>query len=141
MKIRFFVVALLAAGWAGAQPAGTAAQRAVVPLAPEEREHVLGEMRDFLTMLEQTASALARGDFDAVAAAKPLGTGGEKGRMLPAIAGKLPAGFRAMARSAHEQIDALAADAALRDLRRSLEQTGRLLQTCNACHAAYQFPK
>ena len=138
MKNALLAIALLAATAAGAQsPAG----RADVALAPEEREYVLGEMRDFLSMLEKTAAALAQGDFDAVAAAaKPLGTGGDRGRMPPAIAKKLPPEFRMLARSAHEQIDAIAADAAQRDARRTLEQTGRLLQTCNACHAAFRFP-
>jgi cytochrome c556 len=116
-------------------------ERAVVPLEPAEREFVLREMRDFLVMLEQLSAGLARGDFDAVAAAAaPLGTRGDKGRMPPAIAAKLPPGFRAMARSAHEQIDAIAADAARRDLQHSLGQAGRLLATCNACHAIYRFP-
>ena len=143
MKAGFFLAAMLAAASAAAQAPAVPAARAVVPLEPEEREFVLREMRDFLAMLQQMAAALAQGDFDAVAAAaRPLGTGGDKGRMPPAIAKKLPPEFRMLARSAHEQIDALAADAtAKRDLRHSLDQTGRLLATCNACHAAFQFPK
>ena len=148
MKIVFLIAAVLLAGGALAQQppapgAAPGAQRVVVPLLPEEREHVLGEMRDFLAMLQQSLSALARGDFDAVAAAaKPLGTGGDKGRMPPAIAKKLPPEFRALARSTHGQIDAFAADAAARrDLQHSLTQAGRLLQACNACHALFQFPK
>jgi cytochrome c556 len=136
MKILCFLAALLAADAAVAQ-----ASRTVVPLEPEEREYVLGEMRDFLAMLERITASLAQNDFEAIAAAaKPLGTGGEKGRMPPAIARKLPPPFRVMARSAHEQIDALAADAARRDVRHTLEQTNRLLGTCNACHTAFRFP-
>ena len=138
MKGKLFFAAMLACAAAGAQAPG----RAVVPLEPAEREFVLAEMREFLGMLEKTVAALARGDFDAVAAAaQPLGTGGEKGRMPPAIAQKLPPQFRVLARSTHDQIDALAADAARRDSRHTLEQTGRLLATCNACHAAFQFPR
>ena len=137
MRRTIAVLALLAAGGAAAQ----APERAVVPLEPAEREFVLSEMRDFLAMLEKFAGALAQDDFDALAAAaKPLGTGGERGRMPPAIAKKLPPEFRVLARSAHEQIDIIAADAAQRDARRTLEQTGRLLQTCNACHAGFRFP-
>jgi cytochrome c556 len=138
VRVRAFRVlaALLVSTTAAAQ------ERLVVPLAPEEREFVLGEMREFLGMLEKVSAGLARGDFDAVAAAaRPLGTGGEKGRMPPAIAQKLPPPFRALARSTHDQLDAIAADAARRDPRHTLEQTARLLATCNACHAVYQFPK
>jgi cytochrome c556 len=138
MKILFFLVIAGISAAASAQ----APERTVVPLAAEEREHVLGEMRAFLAMLERITAALAERDFAAVAAAaKPLGTGGEQGRMPPAIAKKLPPAFRAMARSAHEQIDAIAADAAQGDLRRTLEQSSRLLATCNACHTAYRFSR
>jgi cytochrome c556 len=135
MKTTLLVAALLLPAAAPAQ------ERTVVPLEPAEREHVLAEMRDFLGMMERINGALAAGDFDAIAAAaRPLGTGGDKGRMPPAIMKKLPQGFRLMARSAHEQVDAIAADAARRDARHTLEQTSRLLATCNGCHAAWRFP-
>lgn len=117
------------------------AGRVAVSLALAEREYVLGEMRQFLGLLEATVDGLARGDYDAItAAARPLGAAGEKGRMPAGIAAKLPPDFRALARSAHEQIDALAAEAAHREPRRVLEQASRLLHTCNACHRLYYFP-
>lgn len=135
-------IAMLVAAMIACSSPALAQQRTVVPLAAEEREHVLGEMRDFLVMLERINSALAQGNFDAVAAAaRPLGTGGERGRMPPAIAQKLPPAFKTLARSAHEQVDTIATDAGKRDLRQTLEQSARLLQTCNACHAAFEFPK
>ena len=108
--------------------------RTPVPLDPVEREHVLGEMRGFLTLVEKAAAALARNDFDALAALRPAAE-----RMPPGIAQKLPPAFRKLAMSTHQQIDTLTVDAAKRDARHSLEQTSRLLQTCNACHAAYRF--
>lgn len=118
--------------------AGALAQdaRTVVALDADERAHVLGEMRGFLSFIEKATSALARDDFGALAAARPSEN---HGRMPPNIAQKLPAPFRKLAMSTHAQIDAIAADAAKRDARHSLEQTSRLLQTCNACHAAYRF--
>jgi hypothetical protein len=112
--------------------------RTVVPLTAEEREHVLGEMRDFLGFIEKATAALAQSDFQALAAARS-GPGEE--RMPPSIAQKLPMAFRKLALSTHQQIDAIAADAGKRDLSHSLEQSARLLQTCNACHAAFEFPK
>jgi enoyl-CoA hydratase/carnithine racemase len=102
---------------------------------------ILAEMRGFLGMLEKVSAGLARNDFDAVAGAvRALGEGEGRNRMPPAIAKKLPPVFRTMARSAHEQIDALGADAARRDSRHTLEQVSRLLATCNSCHAAFRFP-
>lgn len=140
MKRALLCAGLLAPALALAQ--APAAEREAVPLDPAEREFVLAEMRDFLAMIEKVSAALARRDFDAVAAAtRPLGAGGEKGRMPPQIAKKLPPRFRALARGTHEQLDVIAADAARRDAGHTLEQTSRLLAGCNACHAAYRFAK
>lgn len=127
--VTFLLYALVFASSAFAQDA-----RTVVPLDTAEREHVLAEMRGFLSLLEKSTAALARNDFDALAALRPTGE-----RMPPGIAQKLPPAFRKLAMSTHQQIDALTTDAAKRDSRQSLEQISGLLQTCNACHAAYRF--
>ena len=127
--MRGLLLAVLFASSAWAQD-----PRTVVPLDAAEREHVLGEMRGFLVLIERATAALARNDFEALAALRPAPE-----RMPPGIAQKLPGAFRKLAMSTRQQIDALAADAAQRNARHSLEQTSRLLQTCNACHAAYRF--
>ena len=108
--------------------------RTRVPLDAAERDHVLAEMRGFLAFVEKTTGALAREDFSSIEA-----PAGGHARMPPGIAQKLPPAFRKLAFSTHEQIAAIGADAARRDARHSLEQVSRLLQTCNACHAAYRF--
>jgi hypothetical protein len=108
--------------------------RTVVALDSAEREHVLAEMRGFLVLIERSTAALARDDFDALAALRPAAE-----RMPPGIAQKLPPAFRKLAMGTHQQIDALTLDAAKRDAAHSLGQMSRLLQTCNACHAAYRF--
>ena len=128
--MKALLVLLMLAGSAFAEDA-----RTVVPLDASQREHVLGEMRGFLATVERVTAALSRGDFDELSAAAPPGPV----RMPPDIAQKLPPAFRQMAMSTHQQIAAIGADAAKRDSQHSLEQTSRLLQTCNACHAAYRF--
>ncbi len=144
LKQALCVAALALAGCTGAPPpaAGAGDQRAVVPLTPDERAHVLGEMRDFLVALQGMADGLAREDFGAVAAAaRKVGAGSGSGRMPPGIARKLPPEFRQLARATHDGFDAVAADAvARRDARHTLAQTSALMQRCNACHAAFQFP-
>jgi hypothetical protein len=127
--MRGLLLAILFASSAFAQDT-----RGVVPLDAAEREHVLAQMRGFLSLIEKSTAALARDDFDALAALRPAAE-----RMPPGIAQKLPPAFRKLAMSTHQQIDALGADASKRDARHSLEQISRLLQTCNACHAAYRF--
>jgi len=147
--IALWITALIVAGCAGSPPpvspppeSKAASQRAVVPLTPDEREHVLGEMRDFLTALQGVTDGLARDDFGAVAAAaRKVGAGSEAGRMPPAIAKKLPPEFRQLARATHDGFDSLATDAVgRRDTRHTLAQTSALMQRCNACHAAFRFP-
>lgn len=123
------LLAILLASSALAQEA-----RTVVPLEPAEREHVLAEMRGFLVVIEKATAALARNDFEALAALRPAAE-----RMPPGIAQKLPPAFRKLAMSTHQQIDALTTDAVQRNAAHSLGQTARLLQTCNACHTAYRF--
>jgi cytochrome c556 len=143
------IAALLLTGCMSASPPAApppeskaAPQRAVVPLTTDEREHVLGEMRDFLAALQGVTDGLARDDFGAVAAAaRKVGAGSESGRMPPAIAKKLPPEFRRLAKATHDGFDLVAADAAARrDARHTLAQTSALMQRCNACHAAFQFP-
>jgi len=142
---KFLGIAALAAcvglPFAALPQSGPGLQRAVVPLTPEEREHVLGEMRDFLVALQGVTDGLARDDFGAVtAAARKVGAGAEGGRMPPAIAKKLPPEFRQLAKATHDGFDTLAADAARRDARHTLTQASALMQRCNACHAAFRFP-
>lgn len=116
--------------------------RSVVPLTPEERDHVLGEMRDFLMALQRITDGLAREDGAAVAAAaRAVGAGSPTGRMPPAIARKLPPDFRELARATHEDFDRIAAGASPSlDRSRTLGQTAVLLQRCTTCHAAFRFP-
>jgi len=149
-RIACLIAAFALAGCAGnpPPPAPTPAgpksgmYRVVVPLTLEERDQVLGEMRDFLVALQGVTEGLAQNDFAAVsAAARKVGSGGEGGRMPPEIARKLPPEFRQLARATHDQFDALAADAtARRDARHTLAQTSALMQRCNACHALFRFP-
>jgi len=143
------LAALLLAGCMSSPPPAApppeskaAPQRTVVPLTTAERDHVLGEMRDFLAALQGVTAGLARDDFSAVAAAaRKVGAGSETGRMPPEIAKKLPLEFRRLAKATHDEFDVLAADAAgRRDVRHTLAQTSALMQRCNACHAVFQFP-
>ena len=148
-RIVFGIAALLLAGCASSPPPAAPSPepksgmyRVVVPLTLEERDRVLGEMRDFLVALQGMTEGLARNDFAAVAAAAhKVGSGAEGGRMPPEIARKLPPEFRQLARATHDQFDSLAADAtARRDARHTLAQTSALMQRCNACHALFRFP-
>src|SRR5262245_28503033 len=148
-RILCAIAALALAGCAGKPPPAappseskSGMYRVVVPLTLEERDHVLGEMREFLIALQGVTEGLVRDDFAAVAAAAhKAGSGAERGRMPPEIAHKLPPEFRQLARATLDQFDALAADAtARRDARHTLGQTSALIQRCNACHALFRFP-
>jgi hypothetical protein len=53
--------------------------------------------------------------------------------------GKMPNEFRLLARQAHAGFDTVASTAEKGSVSQTLRQLSGVLQTCNACHSAYQF--
>lgn len=115
--------------------------RIALELSPAERAMILEEMRLFLDGVQKLTGALGRQDMVAVGeAARGMGK-----RMAhevpPALRAKLPAEFRQLGFSVHDEFDQMALDAeSLKDVSYSLNQLSATLQKCVACHAAYQIP-
>lgn len=136
-----------AIGTAGAQDhahqhhAATAADtRQAIVLAPAERALILTEMRHFLGAVQVISEALAQDDFErAAAAAGKMGIAAAQ--EVPAgVAARLPVEFRQLGRSTHLAFDQLALDAGeVGDTQHSLQQLGKLLSNCNACHALFRL--
>ncbi len=56
------------------------------------------------------------------------------------IAGKLPLQFKQLGADTHRQFDTLALDAEqLGDPQHTLQQMGKLMNNCIACHATYRL--
>lgn len=114
--------------------------RVAILLEPGERAFVLGEMRGFVAGLQQMTAALARDDMKSVAAAaRQMGMGAAHS-VPAAMVGKLPLEFKTLGFGVHRAFDAIAMDAeSLGEPRHTLTQLAGTLQTCVACHSAYQI--
>lgn len=125
---------------AGKTATTAADPRRAIVLDPPERALVLAEMRGLLTAVQKITDAVVRNDAAAIAAAaKPVGMAAA-GVVPPTLAAKLPLEFKRLGHSVHQDFDRLALDAeALGDARHALAQLGETLNTCVACHAAFQL--
>jgi hypothetical protein len=115
-------------------------ERTVLALNEMQRHHILTEMRALLLGTQQILQALSEDDMLAVARhARMLGTDmahtGEK--HLQSV---LPDDFMQLGKSVHKSFDQIAADAeTLKDSKHTLAQLSMTMQSCVACHAAYQI--
>lgn len=114
--------------------------RTAIVLEPGERALILAEMRAFVESIQQITAGLSREDMQAVVqAARQSGRAAQQ-QVPTAFMGKLPLAFKQLGLDTHQQFDQLALDAEqLGDPAHSLQQLGRLMQNCVACHAAYRI--
>lgn len=114
--------------------------RAIIVLAPSERNFVLAEMRGFLETLEAMTIGLADQDLQAVAtSARSRGLENE-GDAPASIVAKLPWAFKSLAMDTHRAFDTLAAQAEQgADRQTILFGLGGLMNKCTTCHAGYRF--
>lgn len=125
------------------QAEGTAQRpdaRQVLELPPDERHLVLKEMRNFVLAIKEIATGLADRDMRQVAvAARRMGSDAA-GAIPPRVVKKLPDPFKRMAGKVHQSFDRIALDAeTMGDRSLALEQLGRLMGQCVACHETYQI--
>lgn len=130
------------AGAAGPAPAPPADpdKRQVLKLPPDERHLVLQEMRSFVLAIKEITAGLAERDMPRVAeSARRMGSEAASA-IPPRVVRKLPEPFRRMAGKVHKSFDRLALDAeTMGDRGLALEQLGRLMGQCVACHETYRI--
>jgi hypothetical protein len=114
--------------------------RGQILLEAAERDLVLTEMRAFLEAVQQVTEGLIAKDMQKVVDnARKVGAAAQAG--VPAsLVGKLPLTFKTLGFDTHGQFDQMALDAEqLGDAGQTLEQLGKVLGNCTACHAAYRI--
>ncbi len=122
--------------------------REILPLNPEQRMHVLEEMRGLLAATQGIIDGVANEDRDKIVNA--ASAAGMKARHTVEsqenmkrlkMRQSVPPEFMKLGRSVHNDMDAIAAmakeGAAFKDIQHKLAQT---MTVCVACHAAYQIP-
>lgn len=116
--------------------------RVRVLVSNAERDLILTEMRDLLTVSQGILDAALTDDMSRVATeARKLGMSGVQ--KIPVdvrgpLIGKLPIEFKQLGLSIHEGMDTIALDAeALGDRDHTLRQLADLMNKCVTCHATY----
>ena len=123
-------------------------EREVLPLNQLQREQVLNEMRGLLVATQGVIEGLAHDDMQAVqeaaksASMKADGTVESKANMKRLQMGKvLPPEFRQLGQGVHVAFGEMAQMAAdgkpAKDIQLKLAET---MNSCVACHSAYQIP-
>ena len=116
--------------------------RTPIVTTEDERNLVLGEMRQFLETVRSITIGLSNDDMETVAkAAKKMGMAAS-GEVPDVLAKKLPQTFKVLAMKVHMGFDELALNASsMGDTQETLEQLGKILSNCTACHATYRLPE
>lgn len=114
--------------------------RKPIIMTSDERNLVLEEMRSFLDSLRIITVALSNNDMATVAeSAKKMGMS-SSGEVPDALRDKLPKDFKMLAMKTHKAFDLIALDAVdVEDQQHTLEQMGKLMGNCVACHAIFRF--
>lgn len=114
--------------------------RQSIQLDAPERDLVLGEMRVFLTSLQQITEGLSKEDMSQViTAARQVGAAAQQA-VPGSLVGKLPLAFKRLGFDTHKRFDLLALDAeSLGDPQHTLQQLAELTSNCVACHAIYRM--
>ena len=119
--------------------------RVAIDMPAMMRTHMLANMRDHLTALQEIQSHLAAGEYDAAAdvAEKRLGMSSLQSHGASHMAGFMPKGMQETGTAMHQAASRFAVisqeTAVTRDLPRALGALSRVTAQCVACHAAYRL--
>lgn len=146
VAVVLWVVTLAGAGWFfvnGLTIKGTD-NRMEILLAPNERDLILGEMRQLLKAVHGVVTGVAgqdqpadRQQIEQAARAAGMGMAAD---VNPAIMVKLPLPFKQMGMSIHRDMDALADAIAQKETpQQILQRLSSMTARCTTCHDMYRF--
>jgi len=115
-------------------------QRRVVQLSPQEKDMVLGEMRQILVAVHGVLTGLSANDMPAVAKAAKSAGMSMAADGSPELLAKLPIEFKALGLGLHRDFDQLSTDV---DGGLGKDQVvarmAQITTKCVSCHAAYRL--
>ncbi len=112
--------------------------RKPVPLQPMMAWHQKQNMQQHLVAIQRITAALAKDDWDEVAAAAKLIESSPEMQMMCQHMGAGADGFTEQALDFHRRADAIAPAAAKHDAKAVLAATAHTLESCTGCHATYR---
>jgi hypothetical protein len=119
--------------------------RVAIDMPAMMRTHMLANMRDHLTAIQEIQNSLAAGEYDAAAeiAEKRLGMSSLGTHGASHMAGFMPKGMQETGTAMHQAASRFAVisqeTAVTRELPRALGALSRVTAQCVACHAAYRL--
>lgn len=112
--------------------------RTPVPLQPMMAWHQKQNMMDHLVVIQEITDALAREDWDAVAASAARIESSPEMQQMCQHMGAGAAGFTELAFEFHRRADAIAPAARSQDTAAVLRATSHTLAACTSCHNGYR---
>lgn len=120
----------------------TSGARTALPLSDSEREQFLAGMRAYLDSTRVIVEALAANDRERAAEGARKSGMASLSDVSPDLALRLPSPFVMLALETHQSFDGLAASAEANASKTELfDQLGRILATCEECHAMYRVAR
>ena len=119
--------------------------RVAVDMPARMKQHMLANMRDHLTAIEEIQASLAAGNYQAAAdiAETRLGMTSLQSHGAAHMAGYMPRGMQEIGTGMHQAASRFAVTAqeaeVTGDLPRALGALSRITTQCVACHAAYRI--
>ncbi len=140
LKVVQIVVLMSCLSMSQSQALDNLDNRTAIYLTAAERNLVLGEMREFLIVVQQITQGISNKNIEKIVSnAKKMGLSASN-KIPPVVAAKLPAGFKKLASDTHLKFDEISRNAEdLEDENLSLTQLSTLLNNCTACHAMYRL--
>jgi hypothetical protein len=113
-------------------------RRTPLPLTEMMATHQKQEMRDHLRVVQEITAALAKDDFDAIAASAARIAWSDKQAMMCKHMGAGAPGFTAVGENFHRTANGIVEAAKQRDHNGVATALGATLQTCIGCHDTYR---
>ncbi len=125
---------------AGAAVADDGDMREKVQLPEMMRQHMLSNMRDHLSALNEIQGALAKGELDRAGdiAEQRIGMSSLIAHNAAHMAPFMPKGMQAVGTEMHHAASRFALAAHEGDLTKALDGLSKVTQQCVACHSAYR---
>ncbi|MCB0308386.1 MAG: hypothetical protein KDD48_03360 [Bdellovibrionales bacterium] len=114
-------------------------QRTEIALTPQERDLILGEMRQLLDSVRGIIQGVAENDVEGIQTAARASGLKMAQDVNPSLMLKLPAAFKELGMNTHQRFDKLADKAPQLSSSEILKETSDMMGSCVGCHVTYKI--
>ncbi len=135
--LSMILLALIGKFFLGSSTSQAEDGREVITLATDEAAHIRGEMRHFLTAIQQITQGMAENNMEMAAEAATMVSTGKEHNAPITLMAKLPPEYRKLSFNLRGQFDEIATQAEAEEKEELLKLLSGTLQRCNACHERF----